>query len=118
MNTLEYLDAVKAKAGITSDYQLAQLLESSTPVISQYRTRKRTMDDYTAARVAELLGIEELEIIAQANAEREKDAKKRAYWEEKAKAVRQRTGGPLGNWRARRDSNARPLPSEGSTLSS
>ena len=118
MKTTEYLDAVKTRAALTSDYQLARLLGLEPSNITMYRKERRVMDDYTAARVAELLDIDELEVIAQANAEREKDAAKRAFWEHKAKAARQRTGGPLGMWRARDDSNVRPLPSEGSTLSS
>lgn len=87
MKTLEYLDAVKAKEGLKSDYQLAQKLETSTAAIGQYRSGKRVMDDYTAARVAELLEMPPLLLIAQANAEREKDETKRAYWRKFAAAV-------------------------------
>lgn len=81
MKTIEYLDTLKNRHSLTSDYQLAKLLETSTPVISHYRTGKRVMDDYTAAKVAELLELEPLEVIAAANAERERDPNKRAYWE-------------------------------------
>lgn len=86
MNTLEMLDAAKKMHSIRSDYELARTLDCSTAQISQYRTKKRTMDDYTAARIAELLGIDEMLVIAQANAEREKDEAKREFWKNKAAA--------------------------------
>ncbi len=117
MNTLLFLDEIKTRCQLATDAQLANVLDCSTAQISQYRTKKRVMDDYMAARVAELLEIDELEVIAQANAERERDEVRRAYWQHKAEAARQRSGRPLEFWRARDDSNVRPLPSEGSTLS-
>lgn len=84
MNTLEILDAVKKSHGLSTDTELANLLECSTAQISQYRTKKRTMDDYTASRVADLLGLDPMALIAQANAEREKNEEKREYWKRKA----------------------------------
>ena len=38
------------------------------------------MDDYTAAKVANVLKINPLEVIAAANAEREKDSQKAEFW--------------------------------------
>jgi hypothetical protein len=87
MMTIEYLDAVKRKHSLTSDYQLAKLLDCPTPVVSRYRTGHRVMDDYTAARVAELLDMEPLVVIAQANAERERDEGKKAFWRKYAAGV-------------------------------
>ncbi len=89
MKTLEYLDAVKKKQGLTSDYQLAKLLGLETSNMTMYRKQRRVMDDYIAALVAELLEIDQMELIAQANAEREKDPNKRAFWERKAKTARE-----------------------------
>lgn len=43
------------------------------------------MDDYTAAKIANVLEINPLEVIAAANAEREKHAEKREFWEKLAK---------------------------------
>ncbi len=90
MNTLEYLDALKQKQGLTSDYQLAKLLNLETSNMTMYRKHRRVMDDYIAARVADLLQIDKLELIAQANAEREKDVEKRTYWEAEAKTAREK----------------------------
>ena len=96
MKTLEYLDAVKAKQGLESDYQLAKLLGLETSNMTMYRKHRRVMDDYIAALVADLLGVQHIELIAQANAEREKDPQKRAYWEAKAKTAREGRE-PLGD---------------------
>lgn len=73
MNTKEYLDAVKQKTGIDSDYKLAKLLNLTKQAISKYQLGNRVMDDYTAAKIAEVLEIPVIKVIADANAEREKD---------------------------------------------
>lgn len=85
MNTKEYLEAVKTKTGIDSDYKLAKLLNLTKQAISKYQLGNRVMDDYTAAKIAEVLEIPAIRVIADANAEREKDEKKRNYWEELAR---------------------------------
>ena len=78
--TLDYLDDVKQELKLKSDYKLAQWLGSQPAIVSNYRLKKRVIDDYTAARIADALGIDPMEVIAAANAEREKDEKKREYW--------------------------------------
>lgn len=87
MNTLEYLDAVKAKTGLTTDYQLAKLLELEPSNITMYRKGRRVMDPYIATRVAEILEVPPMLVIAQSQLEREKDETKRAYWRKFAAAV-------------------------------
>jgi len=81
--TTEYLEESKKLLGISSDYALAKWLEVTDGAMSHYKTGRRTIDDYTAARIADALGINPMEIIAAANAERaerEKDEKRREYW--------------------------------------
>ena len=90
MKTAEYLDLVLKQRAEGVNAQLARLLGVHRAAITNYQTGDRVMDDYTAARVAEVLGIDEIEVIAQANAEREKDPEKRAFWEEKAKTAREK----------------------------
>jgi transcriptional regulator with XRE-family HTH domain len=90
MKTAEYLDLVLKERAKGVNAQLARLLGVHRAAITNYQTGDRVMDDYTAARVAEVLGIDEIEVIAQANAEREKDPEKRAFWEEKAKTAREK----------------------------
>lgn len=80
MNTINYIEAAKRKLGITSDYAIAKELGMSKAAFSRYKTGGRVIDDYTAAKLAEVLGIEPIEVIAAANAEREKDSAKVAFW--------------------------------------
>ena len=79
-STIEYLIEVKKKLGIASDYGLAKALETSQQAVSRYMTGQRVIDDYIAGKSAQILGISELEVIAAANAEREKDVDRKAFW--------------------------------------
>jgi protein-disulfide isomerase-like protein with CxxC motif len=78
--TTDYLNDLKQKLGIVTDYELAKFLKTPRGTISRYQGKQRVLDDYTAAQVAEALGIDPMEVIAAANAEREKDKKKQEYW--------------------------------------
>lgn len=78
--TIEYLDDVKQRLEIKSDYELAKFLKVPRGTISRYQGKQRVIDDYTAAKIAEALGINPMEVIAAANAEREKDEKRKDYW--------------------------------------
>lgn len=80
MNTIKYLAKAKEKLGLKSDYALAKWLGITVGAVSHYQTGKRVIDDYTAARIAEALGVDPMEVIATANAEREKDEGRRDYW--------------------------------------
>lgn len=80
MNTIEYLDAVKVKRGITSDYALAKALGVAQPTVIGYRSGRTTINDDTALAIAEILQIHPLQVIACANAERAKTPEQRARW--------------------------------------
>lgn len=80
MKTKDYLEEAKRKTGLVSDYALGKRLGITKQAMSGYATGNRIMDDYTAAKLAEVLGINALEVIAAANAEREKDSAKVAFW--------------------------------------
>lgn len=94
MKTKDYLEEAKRKTGLVSDYALGKRLGITKQAMSGYATGNRIMDDYTAAKVAELLGISELEVIAAANAEREKDSQKAEFW--RRLATRGRAAGFAG----------------------
>ena len=79
-STVEYIKEAKDKLGISSDYALSKELGLTKQAISKYQTGERVMDDYTAAKIANVLEINPLEPIAAANAEREKDAAKVDFW--------------------------------------
>ncbi len=80
MTTIEYLDAVKTRLGITSDYALAKALGWPQATISGYRTGRRYFDDDAALSVAAALDVHPLQVIASANAERAKTPEQRARW--------------------------------------
>jgi predicted transcriptional regulator len=80
MNTLELLDAVKVRRGITSDYALAKVLGVTQAAVSGYRTGRSRIDDDVALTVAEILHLNPMHVIAAANAERAKTPEQRARW--------------------------------------
>lgn len=78
--TLEYVDAVKIRLDLPSDYAIAKALGVSRQAVSQYRQGKASFDDLTAVRVAEILGLNPMEVIAAANRERAKSEDARRVW--------------------------------------
>jgi len=78
--TIEFLDAVKEKLGVTSDYALAKRLGFSLSAVSSYRTGRRALDDDAALTVAIALEIHPFNVIAAVNAERAKTPEQRARW--------------------------------------
>lgn len=80
MNTLEYLAACKKRLGIESDYALAKALNITQQAVSSYRSGRSRIDDDVALTVAEILGVNPMQVIAAANAERAKTPEQRARW--------------------------------------
>lgn len=81
----EYLDAIKTRHHLASDYAAAQKLGISRQRVSAYRSGSDSFSEETAARVAELLDCDPEEVVIAAHAERAKDAKTRALWTRLAK---------------------------------
>jgi hypothetical protein len=70
---IDYLDDLKSKFG--SDYKTAKLLKTSTGAIATMRKRNQCGDD-TAIKIADLLGVERIEVlVAAAIARSEGEAK-------------------------------------------
>lgn len=80
MNTLEFLEAVKVKRGITSDYALAKALGITQQAMSSYRSGNSIMNDDVCLSVAAALDLAPIFVIAQANAERTKNPETKARW--------------------------------------
>ena len=80
MNTIEYLQAVKTRLGITSDYALAKALRVGHSTICSYRAGRSRIDDDVALTIAEILDLLPIQVIATANAERAKTPEQRARW--------------------------------------
>lgn len=78
--TLEFLDAVKAKHGFTSDYQLSKHLDCSRASISIYRAGKSFLDAEMACKIADDLGIEAGYILSCIAAERSKNPRVKKAW--------------------------------------
>lgn len=86
MKTTDYMHNAMKAANAKNKAELAAKIGVNRSAITMYESGERIMDDYTASRVADLLGIDPMALIAQANAEREKDESKRKYWQQKAAA--------------------------------
>lgn len=76
MKTVDFLDALKAAYCLTSDYQLAKKLGSSTNRISNYRVGTNFFDDDMVLKVAYLLELDPLFVLACINIERSERAGK------------------------------------------
>lgn len=70
MKTTDYLDAIKARHGLPSDYALAKFWGCAKQNISRFRNRGDTFNDETAIQVAEWLEIDPAKVIADMHAER------------------------------------------------
>ncbi|RFP36145.1 hypothetical protein [Duganella sp. BJB476] len=82
MNTLEYLDAAKAKLGIESDYALAKKLNLRASTIAGYRARGGQMDDDVATRLAEILGVHPGLVMLDMHRARAKTPAEQSIWQE------------------------------------
>lgn len=80
MTTIEYLDAIKRRHGLQSDYAVAKLLGFNQSAVSAYRHGRRFFDDDACLAVATALDINPLVVIAAANAERAKTDEQKARW--------------------------------------
>lgn len=80
MIATELLEEVKAKTGAASDYKLAQVLDFSKQKVSDLRSGKEKPGAYECAKIAEALGRDPLEVIAQVEAEAARTEKKRQFW--------------------------------------
>lgn len=78
--TLDFLQAVKVKTGINSDYGIAPILGVTRAAVSNYRRKHGYFDDLVCVRVAEILEIDPIIVISAINAERSKDEKTRLIW--------------------------------------
>jgi transcriptional regulator with XRE-family HTH domain len=87
--TLEYLDAVREKLNIPSDYATAKALGVTRSGVSRWRTGSGVPDTMVCVRMAEILEIEPLEIIAATEHARANDEPAREFWQ----SVWEKSGG-------------------------
>lgn len=87
--TCDFLDAVKSRYGLKSDYALAKKLVLTTQQITQYRNKGLILSDAMAIKVAELLEIDPALVIIAVHGERAKKDSEKAVWE----SIMQKLGG-------------------------
>ena len=80
MTPSKYLDQLKAKIGVESDYALAKTLEIPNGYVAEFRTGRRGLSPYLCTRIAIGLGIDPTHVIADIEEQREKNAKRKEFW--------------------------------------
>lgn len=81
LSTLELLDRAKTAAGAPSDYRLSKLLGVPTQTITNYRSGRSRPENSIAMRLADLCGLDRVEVVAWVNIERAKSADDRELWQ-------------------------------------
>ncbi|VEB43090.1 Uncharacterised protein [Chromobacterium violaceum] len=88
----DYLREALEKMGDKSQNKKAEELMLKGNTLSQYMTGERIMDDFACIMVAQVLGIDGMEVIAAAQMEREKNQERKQVWED----FRKKLGVKLG----------------------
>lgn len=79
--TADFLNELKAKHGLKSNYAVAKFLDQTDTAIARWAHGKNTFSDETALKIAELLEYDPAYVMACMAAERSKDAKVKKAWE-------------------------------------
>ncbi len=87
MNTNDYLDAIKQRFLLTSDYQIAKKIGISPQRVSKYRNGHDYFGEEVAVTAAELLEIDPGQILADIAAERTKCPAAKAAWQRAARML-------------------------------
>lgn len=83
MKTVDnYLDSLKKKYDIKSDYALAKFLGISKQRITTYRQGRASFNTEFSIIIAKFLGLDPLEVISAMHAVREKDSLARSFWKD------------------------------------
>jgi hypothetical protein len=81
MQIADLLSAAKSRAGIPSSYRLARVLGVSDNTVNRWQHSKGFPDDRTAARLAQLAGLDVGAVVASVHAQRATAPDERAMWE-------------------------------------
>lgn len=76
----ELLLECKIKLGVKTDYKLAQALEMHRARVCAYMSNKEVPDAYACVRIALILERDPTEVIAEIEADTEKNTKRREFW--------------------------------------
>jgi hypothetical protein len=80
MKSVKYLSQLSELTGL-NDSDLAKTLGMSKQAISNYKTGLRIMDDEACYKVAEMLGIDHIVVVAAAACDRAEKTGQRSVWE-------------------------------------
>lgn len=80
MKIEEYLNEVKQRLNISSDYELAKRLEIYGSGLSEMRKGNRTVPLDVAYKIAIALDLDPAYVVADLHAQREKNAKRKGFW--------------------------------------
>lgn len=86
--TKKYMDLLRKQYGGCSDYRISQLLGVTKACVSRWSNGKAGIGDESAAKLADLCGLDPIEVITELYIERAKNRATRQYFEE----VLKRTG--------------------------
>lgn len=90
--TTDYLEEARKKMGGISWYQFAIESGITRSALTMYNKKNRVMDNYACTIVADILGVEPMQLITLAEMEREKDKEKKEFWSEKAQKYSEKSG--------------------------
>lgn len=79
--TADFLNELKVKHGLKSNYAVAKFLDQTDTAIARWAHGKGTFSDETAMKIAELLEYDPAYVMACMAAERSKDANVKKTWE-------------------------------------
>lgn len=79
--TADYLDALRVRLAVPSDYALAEKLDMSKQHIHKFRKMHGSFSEEMSLRVADILEIDPAEIILAMHYQREKNAAAKQVWE-------------------------------------
>ncbi|HYC45363.1 MAG TPA: hypothetical protein VED01_07725 [Burkholderiales bacterium] len=96
--TIDFLDAVRARHGIRSDYQLAKFLGTTQPLVSAYRTGRARMGEDMCLKVAAALDLPAGYVLAVNAAERAKRTEVRKAWQGVARKLAGAALGFIAAW--------------------
>lgn len=86
--TKKYLDILRERYDGCSDYRISQLLHVSKACVSRWSNGKVGLGDESAARLADLCGLDPVKVLTELHLEKAKSRATRQYYEE----VLRRTG--------------------------
>lgn len=79
--TLDFvLNRIKERHGLKSDYQICKMIETSTALMSGWRSGKSLPDERYCQKLAEAAGIDPLVLAASMQSQRSKTEEARSLW--------------------------------------